>query len=291
MRLRRAGLTAVLVVLMGAVNTPGLPSDKNLEQYGYYADALSFMHSDDSLSFVELFGLIPTHDLIFVKFSGGFSASYRLAVKVIDSSGIVVATQALVDSVKVRTFKDIDKPRPARLSRFSFVLDPGGYVAHFTLTDLETRKDLMFQKEIEVRDFTRSVLQMSDVQIAASISTSDARNAFVKNQRLIVPNVPRVVLNAIYVYTEIYHLPYEGSGEFEATYLIQTEAGKTVKSIAYRRPKPDSTVALSLRIPIMELDSGHYVLVLQVQDLDGAQTVEHSTTFRIVDAGHGVATR
>ena len=65
----------------------------------------------------EIYGQVPTDNLIFIKFKDGFFASYQLTITLHDSSGNEVVRQNLIDSVKVQTFKDMDRPGVPRLIR------------------------------------------------------------------------------------------------------------------------------------------------------------------------------
>jgi len=84
----------------------------------------------------------------------GFFASYQLIITLHDSPGNEVVRQNLIDSVKVQTFKDVDRPRVPRLIRFGFLVEPGEYEARMKLTDLEahlhSRRTSVQDKQIKV---------------------------------------------------------------------------------------------------------------------------------------------
>jgi len=93
-------------------------------------DAVKFLTSRSGYrekTFLEIFCQIPTNNLQFVKFKDGFYASYKLSITLHDSSEYQVEELSIIDSVKVKTFKDIDRPRPPQLIHFGSLVEPGLY--------------------------------------------------------------------------------------------------------------------------------------------------------------------
>lgn len=269
-----------------------LPSSGyDLKQSLYAFDFLSFKYEESGKSLFEIFGQVPTDNLIFIKFKDGFFASYQLTITLHDSSGNEVVRQNLIDSVKVQTFKDIDRPRVPRLIRFGFLVEPGEYEARMKLTDLETLKALNFQKSIKVFDYQKPGLELSDLQIATSISAANHQSVLIKNDLEIVPNVLRIVrpeLPILYVYSELYNLQYsteEQNKEFIVSYIIENKEGKEVKSVKRRNKKPGETCILSAGISVSDLDSGEYQLIVNVEDLESVQKIQKSTQFFITKPG------
>ncbi|MCH6560230.1 hypothetical protein IH799_07755 [candidate division KSB1 bacterium] len=113
--------------------------------------------------------------------------------------------------------------------QFTSPVNPGEYVLRIFVEDLETRKALTFEKEIQVPDYRQPGLRMSDIQIATSISNTKESGPFVKSGVEIVPNVLRILRaqeNVLYVYSEIYNLrsnTESASTEVVATFVIKGE--------------------------------------------------------------------
>lgn len=283
----RSILQGMLIVLL-FLNRPTTAlraSEYDLYRPVYAFDFLSFKYEESGKSLLEIFGQVPTRNLIFIKFEDGFFASYQLTITLHDSSGNDVGRQNLIDSVKVQTFKDIDRPRAPRLIRFGFLIEPGEYEARMKLTDLETLKALNFQSRIKVSDYEKSGLELSDLQIATSISAANHQSVLIKNDMEIVPNILRIVrseLPVLYVYSELYNLQYsteEQNKEFIVSYIIENKEGKEVKSVKRRNKKLGDTCVLNAGISVADLDSGEYQLIVNVEDLDSAQKIQKSTQF------------
>ncbi|MFQ5637391.1 MAG: hypothetical protein ACE5IR_05300 [bacterium] len=255
----------------------------------YAFEFLTFKRAElGDQTLMEIFCQIPTDNLIFIKYKKGFFASYELAISMQDSLGHEVARQSFIDSVKVKTFKEIDRPRIPKLIRFHFIINPGDYEARIELTDVETRHNLSFKRKISVSDYTKTGLQLSDLQIAISMNVSQKDNVLVKNDREIVPNVSKIVggqLTTLFLYSEIYNLRYslqEPNKELVTTYVIKNARGDEVRSLKRTYEKPGETCVVAGSIPVADLASGEYQLFLTVEDLDSGQKNQRSTHFLVI---------
>ncbi len=252
---------------------------------------LTFRSSAPDRTFLEVFGQVPTDNLQFIKYKDGFCASYRLNVSLEDGRGELVYGEDFVDSVRVQSFWEIDKPRPPKLVRFAFLVPPGSYLANVSLQDLETLRVVRFKRPIMVPDYRSEALSLSDLQLAVSITPTDRRNVLVKNGRLILPNIARLVsdkLAELHVYTEVYNLlpsTENGKEEFEATYSILDGDDRLVESYVLRNRKPGSGSYLTVALPVADLPSGQYQLVLTVKDLSTQKQATKATHFLVLKPG------
>ena len=256
----------------------------------FAVDFLTFRSVEPEKTLLEVFCQVSTRNLIFVKFRDGFFASSKLTLEMYDYSGQRLFYQSVIDSVKVKTFKEIDRPRPDRLIQFTSPVNPGEYVLRIFMEDLETRKALTFEKKIRVPDYRQPGLQISDIQIAAAMSNTKKGGPLVKNGVEIVPNVLRILRaqeNVLYVYSEIYNLrsnTESASTEVVATFVIKGEKNEAILSIERILRKPGSTCNLSAQIPLGKFKAGEYQLTLEVEEPDSRQKIKKSTTFYLVKA-------
>ena len=284
------GMLVVLLLLLFLSQTTvfALPSGFDIKQPIYAFEFLSFRAGQGGKTLLEIFCQIPTEDIQFIKFKDGFFGSYELSITLYDLLNNQIACKSFIDSVKVKTFYDIDRPRAPRLIRSSFLVEPGKYEARICLTDLETLRSVDLKKENIVPDYETPGLKLSDLQIATSITAANENNILEKNGWEVIPNVPRIIgpkSNILCVYSELYNLHYiagETNKEFMTTFTIINDKGVEVKSLTFKRKKPGDTCTLSVRIPVHDLDEGLYQLNLIVEDLDNAQTVRKSTNFYVV---------
>lgn len=157
------------------------------------------------------------------------------------------------------------------------------------MKDLETLKVVSFKANVDVSAYNKTDLQLSDLQLATSITITDEHGALVKNKREVIPNVPGIIITGstdLYVYSEIYNFDYnleELNTEFTATYIIANEKGEEIKSFQRRIQKPGETCALSVRIPVANLGTGQYELILNVEDLQRGQSTQKRTNFVVLN--------
>ncbi|NIR70770.1 hypothetical protein GWO43_04110 [candidate division KSB1 bacterium] len=277
-------LFLLLLVFGSPTSTFTAPSGYEAEKPVYSFEFLTFRGENNAQTSLEVFCQIPTNEFQFVKFKDKFCCSYDLSIALYDSYGNQLAKESLIDSVKIETFKDIDRPKPARLCRFAFLVKPGEYTARVRLKDLETFNNAGFDKKIQVPDYHNPELQLSDLQVAASITATNEKNMLTKNNWKVVPNVPRIVSDTLYAYAEIYNLHYssfEPNKEFSVTYIIKNSDARRIAFIKRKYEKPGDTCVLSIGIPVKELEEGFYQLNLTVADPDNGQTVRKATHFNM----------
>ena len=131
-------------------------------------------------------------------------------------------------------------------------------------------------------------MQLSDIQLASSVTFSNENSKLVKNNKKVIPNVSHIFgtrYNTLYAYSEVYNLshPYsETSNKFRVVYTIVDREGRQIKKITYEYDKPDPACAFSAAIPVNDLQAGQYKLIMSVQDLDNLQTTTESTHFQII---------
>lgn len=289
----RGTKSAVLAVFYLASTAVSVSSEYDQTQGVFAFECLTFKGPDSS-TLVEVFCQISTDGIQFIKFKDGFFGSYELSITVSDSSNNPVRSASLIDSVKVKTFWEIDRPRAARLIRFPLSVRPGVYQTQIRFKDLETLRETDFEKEIRVPDYRDPNLQLSDLQIAASLKLSDEPNALVKNGWKVIPNVRRLLgpqPKVMFLYAELYNLDYsadKAQGEFVATVTISNDEDAVVKSFTYQSEKPGKTAILTLAVPIAELEPGRYQVSLVVRDPDSGQSNHRFTYFYVVHSDQKV---
>lgn len=280
----------LLLVLTFASNTLwAQPVSYDQAQNSYFFDFLTFKSFDGDNTFLEIFCKMPLKNLKFTNGRNGFTAHYNLDVSLFDKNNVRVHSSSHSDSVKVQSYKDVlDLTTYSEIIRFTFVVNPGVYQAHVTVADNTSFTFMGFKRELRIPNYCTNGLQASDIQIANSITITDRESMFIKNGREIIPNVSHIYgldSNILYVYSEIYNLHYEkdnNNNEFLMTYTIFGEDGHKVKKIKRKQNKPGNGCAFSLGIPVGDLKSGQYKLVMDVVDLDTSQTTRQQTLFHVI---------
>ncbi|MFQ5677251.1 MAG: hypothetical protein ACE5G1_15265 [bacterium] len=281
---------SLLLVLTFASNTLwAQPVSYVQAQNSYFFDFLTFKAFEGDNTFLEIFCKLPLRTLKFTSERTGFTAHYSLDISLFDKDNVRVHSASHADSVKVQTYKEVlDVTTYSKVIRFTFVVKPGVYQAHVTVADNGSFTFKGFRRELNIPNYCTRGLHVSDLQVANAITLTDRESMFVKNGREILPNVSHIYgldSNILYVYNEIYNLQYEEKNrdnEFMATYTIFGENGHKVKKIKRKQFKPGDGCAFSLGIPVGDLESGQYKLVMEVVDLDNSQTARKQTLFHVI---------
>jgi len=255
----------------------------------YFFDFLTFKAFDGDKTLLEVFCKIPFKSLKFTQTPSGLIAYYNLELTLFNKKNMPIETSSYTDSVKIDSYQEAKNLRAhSEVIRFTFVIKPDDYKAHMIITDNYSLAFKGFRRNLHVPNYTEKGLQASDIQMATSITTTNQQTILVKNGREIIPNVGHIYgvdSQILYVYSELYNLSHKRKSnfnEFLATFTIIDQNGKKVKEFQHKQNKPGKTCAFSLGIPVGELESGQYKLVMDVIDLDNSKTVTKVTNFHIV---------
>ncbi|MFQ5648609.1 MAG: GWxTD domain-containing protein [bacterium] len=265
-----------------------LSPSEDIRTNSYYFDFLTFKSFSENKTFLEIFCQIPTENLHFVNTDDGILAKYQLAIDLLDGDSKCVDSLSFSDSVKVSYDDGVSYIPASHLVRFAFYVLPGDYLARIKLADQHTNWYVSFNRDLTIPDYQELGLLISDIQIAASITDSDEESVLVKNHKKIIPNPPHLFgmeSKKLYAYSEVYNLSRHRdnvANAFLATYSILDRYGREVKRMKYQFDKPGETGAFGVGIPVEDLDSGQYRLVMEVQDLDNFQVQHKVAYFHIV---------
>ncbi len=263
-----------LLIGFGTAQWAGAQHVANHEGFPKFnADYVGFK-GDDTNSYLELYTQISFKDLSFVRQGNAFRASYGIEAVIKDDGGIV-RQRTFQDTVIVHEFNRTLAGNEYRITVQGFTLPAGEYQVLLTLTDYETQRSVTQEFPVTLRDFTGDKLSISDIEFARKIVIcEDSENPFVKNGRFIEPNVSRAygyLANSIYLYYEIYGIQNRdeaGPGTLLVTYRVLTLDGHIRKQVQKRTRKLDQSCVHSVVIPVADLESGRYVMEVEVQDLD-----------------------
>lgn len=121
-------LCSLFPVVLTALPTPDI-----FDQSVFSFEFFTFGRAD--MTKLEVFCEIPARHFQFVKYADGFYASYEISVVLFDGEMEPVDRAVYMDSAKVRTYGEIDRPHSPHLVRFEFVKNPGIYTVRLAVTD------------------------------------------------------------------------------------------------------------------------------------------------------------
>ncbi|MCG8606277.1 hypothetical protein MJD09_14990 [bacterium] len=271
-----------ILTLLGPKLIAGERSADALQQSVVAFEFLTFRGGDQTQ--LEIFCEIPEHQFQFVKYVGGFYASYELSVSIRDERNGLVYAKTVIDSVKVSEFNEIDLLNAPHIIRFTHRGAPGEYTAQIHLKDLETLRGVNFAKMIELPDYRDSTVRLSDLQLGSRILLTKEEGKLVKHLDANVRRAFAAGLEPLYVYAEVYNLlfsPENYYGQFRVTYTIEDHNGVRIEKKQSRVRKSGNASFLTLKILTDDFPRGAYKLHVTVEDLDTLKATSQSTSFSI----------
>jgi len=198
----------------------------------------------------------------------------------------------LVDSLLIQDFvKSIDQISPTqRFAEVSAIqVEEGNYVLTSQFTDLVSNQTVDFSDSLKITSFAENQLEISDIELANSISQQNERELkFDKNGLRVVPNASKTYgpgLNKLYFYAEAYNFNVAGKAagsSYHVDYLIINEKEAKIQEVTGQpKMKPGSSSIINGALDVGYLPSGVYSFKIVVTDDFATQTAASEKNFYI----------
>lgn len=155
-----------------------------------------------------------------------------------------------------------------------FALDNGTYKLSIIGKDLnDATNNFNFEKEISV-DFDPEKVQLSDIQLLSNFEMTDEQNEFTKNGYYLEPapfSFYPQAFDKLAVYLEVYN---RSGDTFKASYLSYAIYGdanhneQVAVSQRFKKLTNQPSQAMILQLPINNLPSGNYELLVELRNRD-----------------------
>jgi GWxTD domain-containing protein len=273
----------------------------------YWVDVLFFQAGSGEKTFTEVFVEVPYSTLNFVKpdvaevtftstlaeagpLTGepAFQANVEISVLFDDpenpDGGQVVGT-TISDTIRAATLDMTLSNQLTRTFYFAFQVKPGTRRIRVELIDKVTGQSLASTRQILVPSFKRPKLQLSSLQLARKIEISEDSSPLTKNGRTVYPNVQHAFGSdgpGLFAYFEAYNFLNSSSvtDSFRVHYRI-LRGRRVIRTLSRKYPKPGTSAALSVQLPIADLDLGDYLLTVTVEDQEGKRQASANAQFSV----------
>jgi len=233
-------------------------------------DLFNFASGDSAKSRLDVYVSFANDVLQFVKLApDSFLAAYELHVLVYDRRKNLVASHTRAGRLMVRSFAETNSWTAVTTECVQFELEPQRYQVSIGLTDLDTRKTLERKRDVELREFPRTRVHLSDIVFADTLVVSNSRPA------QLVPNLVRTFgspKSQFKAYCEVY--PNAASDSVEVSYEVfdsrQQSVGRERKVFAVQ----GGVLPLAIDLRSMVQHPGRYELVVQARGKGGRATVK-----------------
>jgi len=244
----------------------------------YSQNTLSFdydyaiFRDEGSKVFLELYYSFSPQEMVFVKVPGGFEASGKLQLDVLNkNTGKTIAAKDY--KIPVTLTDTSGNNRDFKLTgQLNLLLDSGTYTVKMTASDFNDPKKTSFEEEeIVLKPFPANNVIMSTIELGTSIvKSSDENNIFYKNTLEVTPNPSNLFgnnLSKLYYYLELYNLNNAELGDkYSVVTSINSKDGTELSSNVKKYDlKSDSKVEYG-SVDITGLPSNSYQLFIKLLD-------------------------
>jgi len=271
-----------------SAQTDSTQTDSN-QTFEFTFDFTRFLYND-SLTYLEVFAGIPRSFLSYIKEGNRYQAQFLSTVEIIKDDSVV--QKKFWNSVNYADSLSEISLAQQLFCLTSFSLSADDYQLRFRIDDAHSDKSAEYSTALSISGFTRTGLQLSDLQLATSIKSDTSKSIYVKNGLRVFPNPSRlygIQTPIVYTYTEIYNFasPSEGQpGTYSIKYQILDSNGNVAKDFAEKtKNKPGASAVEVNGVNVIALHSGTYQLVLEVKDNDSGEKAMTSEKFFVYRAG------
>jgi GWxTD domain-containing protein len=167
----------------------------------FFLDMVNVRSQDASKSRLLIFIKVPYDELQFVKLEpDSFVAKYEISMIVLDEDDFQSDSKILQRTISVPSFEETNERGKYDYLEFYFDIDPGEYKAIVGLMDKETQKTITQKTKIELRDFKKPKISISDVLIADSVQVEEDGSVTTFPH----VNLPREQSNRVLGYFQVY---------------------------------------------------------------------------------------
>lgn len=154
-----------------------------------------------------------------------------------------------------------------------YTVFPGQYDYKFTINN-GTKPIEVLTGKINVRDFNKNTVQISDILLAHQIENFDSTQhniLFKKNRLFAIPNVEHTI-SGLYpflkYYFEVYNIDTTNSNKLEIEYIVQTGDNRVVNSFKKKRGVTGASFYDYGMIPVDTLKNGVYKILVNIYNND-----------------------
>lgn len=174
---------------------------KSLESVEINIDYVNVSSNKPGMSRLNIYVEIKYDDLQFIKENELYFANYEIAIKLLDRDGDQIDGETWQERVIVDTYDRTNSQDERSFSNGSFHVEPGEYKVVFGLTDSNTKRTIIKNTEIELKDFSDKPISLSDITFTNNIEIDSLG---VKTICPVIASSVRAKGEDLFAYFEIY---------------------------------------------------------------------------------------
>jgi GWxTD domain-containing protein len=224
---------------------------------------------------LSLFIELVYDELQFVKMVDDYEASYEVSITIFDKDGDQTDGKTFREMISVNNFDQTNKRTMYNLSNQVFDMDPGSYKISVAVQDQETNQSSHTQKNIELRDFSKDKLALSDIIWVNELEPDSSGE--IRSIRPQISDLTKGLGAPAFAYFEVYN-PGNADNITVDYELFQEQIKKSVKKSLSRNFTKQKTMAY---FPIQVDSLNHGLYHLTVSAAAGKEKVKVSKDFYI----------
>ena len=270
------------------------------QPYEFYFDIADFRGAEGHTEVEVYYGMPNT--------SARYRSNDDLTELVVSRQAALVASEA--DTVFRTADQLVYRASGDRRTRGAFVPDvarlevpPGVYRMEVRARNRLDGRLGIYRKSVIVKDYRTEDLELSDLQLAWSISESETEGKFAKQGLQVIPLPTRTFRKgkSVYIYFEIYNLTRDAFGQtrYRVQYtvrphtstglggivaqLAQTFTGRKREEVAigYEQVGLEESEAAYVELDLGDSRTGRYDLRVEVTDLNAERVIGKETSFMV----------
>ena len=260
--------------------TAGLQAQNNLQALFYHAGFFSPAEGPYVETYLKVFGKSAKY---LKNQNGQYQASLKVTLlfkqndEIIDWRNYNLLSEEMADTTNI-TSNFIDKQR--------IPLPAGVYQMELVLSDNNRKVDPLEHAEMLSLEFNTNEMRFSNFQFVESFTTTEKDNILSKSGFDLVPFVGDFFdesVDKLTFYTELYNLDKKLGPQEDFLFRYYLESFETTVSMAdytkFQRQKASPVNVLLATLPIAELPSGNYNLVVEARDRKNEEIIVNKIFF------------
>jgi len=239
-----------------------------------YDFAVTPLATRDSIS-IDIVIQVPFNAIQFVKKDSIFSGKYEVSVMLLDEKEVNVISKIWTQTLRTVNFTETYSTEHFDINKLTYMISPSIYTLSIGILDLDTRKSTFRKKEINLKDFYKKSITLSNINlIESSIADSNGKSTD-------IPSITGRLIDQRNEFDISFYLLSDG-GHGTIKYSVYNMSKKVVAEDEIERDFSKGVEYQKLSIPRTDLTYSKYRLVLKVKIGSEESTAEKIIQIRWV---------
>jgi GWxTD domain-containing protein len=274
-------MKSILMLLLTCfIGMQAVAQPKNLQALFSYKT----FYSPENGPYIETYLSVNSETVKYVKNSNGkYQGAIEIGISFSDASGIKYTDKYNLLSPEV---DDTTKIQFSFLDQQRIPLAHGQYKLDLTITDKNASQKSYAISEAVTIQYYNNILAVSDIQFIDSYNKSTTPSIITKSGYDLVPYVDNFFTSqnkSLKFYAEIYNSDkIIGQTPYLVTYFVESaESKQVIENLkGFHKQNPDKVNVLLREIPLSDLPSGNYNLVIEVRNQQNELLTSRASFFQ-----------